>query len=139
MEYGRIPRSLNKKKTIYFVVTFPRHYPELEVQSHTLKQHTHTHTIAQYQQLDGAFTKPYVIANAKTMPPAVWWATYGKHLPHLAAVARRVLAQPVCASSAERNWSVYGAIKTAARGKCELTGDPHSTREIRQDAMKRLF
>ena len=92
MEYGRIPRSLNKKKTIYFVVTFPRHYPELEVQSHTLKQHTHTHTIAQYQQLDGAFTKPYVIANAKTMPPAVWWATYGKHLTHLAAVARRVLA-----------------------------------------------
>ena len=32
------------------------------------------------------------------------------------AVARRVLAQPVCASAAERNWSVYGAIKTTARG-----------------------
>ena len=28
----------------------------------------------------------------------------------------RVLAQPVCASAAERNWSVYGAIKTTARG-----------------------
>eukprot|EP00966_Prymnesium_polylepis_P141524 3268240-Prymnesium_polylepis.1 len=59
--------------------------------------------LAQYQQLDGVFTKPYVIANAKEMPPAVWWATYGKHLPHLTAVARRVLAQPVCASAAERN------------------------------------
>ena len=28
-----------------------------------------------------------------------------------------MLAQPVCASAAERNWSVYGAIKTAARGQ----------------------
>ena len=72
--------------------------------------------LAKYQQGDGAFTKPYVIANAKSMAPAVWWATYGKHLPHLAAVARRVLAQPVCASAAERNWSVYSAIKTSARG-----------------------
>ena len=26
-----------------------------------------------------------------------------------------MLAQPVCASAAERNWSVYGAIKTHAR------------------------
>ena len=31
--------------------------------------------LAQYQQLVGVFTKPYVIANAKEMPPAVWWAT----------------------------------------------------------------
>ena len=36
---------------------------------------------------------------------------------HISAVARRVLAQPVCASAAERNWSVYGAIKTTARGQ----------------------
>ena len=72
--------------------------------------------LAAYQQGDGAFTKPYVIASAKTMAPAVWWSTYGKHLPRLAAVARRVLAQPVCASAAERNWSIYGAIKTTARG-----------------------
>ena len=26
-----------------------------------------------------------------------------------------MLAQPVCASAAERNWSIYGAIKTKAR------------------------
>ena len=36
-------------------------------------------------------------------------------MPHLAAVACSVLAQPVCASAAERNWSVYGAIKTDKR------------------------
>ena len=41
---------------------------------------------------------------------AQWWATYGKHVPLLASVARLVLAQP-CASAAERNWSVYGKIK----------------------------
>ena len=32
-------------------------------------------------------------------------------IPLIAAVARRVLTQPVCASAAERNWSVYGKIK----------------------------
>ena len=44
--------------------------------------------------------------------------TYSTSPPqHISAVARRVLAQPVCASAAERNWSVYGAIKTTARGQ----------------------
>ena len=42
---------------------------------------------------------------------------YGKHLPLLSSVARRVLAQPVCASAAERNWSVYGQVKTRERGR----------------------
>ena len=42
---------------------------------------------------------------------------YCKHRPHLSSVARRVLAQPICASAAERNWSVYGAIKTSARSR----------------------
>ena len=32
-------------------------------------------------------------------------------MPLLASVALRVLAQPVCSSAAERNWSVYGQIK----------------------------
>ena len=59
----------------------------------------------------------------------------GKHPPHLSSVARpcarRVLAQkPVCASAAERNWSVYGmikqVIKTSARGPVAW-GTPLST------------
>ena len=69
-----------------------------------------------YQEREGIFTKPYVIATAKTMAPAAWWGQYGKHLPILSSIASRVLAQTVCASAAERNWSVYGAIKTSARG-----------------------
>ena len=44
-------------------------------------------------------------------------STYGRHLPHITSVARRVLAQPVCASAAERNWSVYGQIKSALRSR----------------------
>ena len=51
------------------------------------------------------------------MEPAKWWNTYCTHLPHLSSVARRVLAQPICASAAERNWSVYGRIKTTERIK----------------------
>ena len=56
--------------------------------------------IAQYQANEGIFTKAHVLLAAKTMPPATWWATFGKHLPFISAVARQVLAQPVCASSA---------------------------------------
>ena len=32
-------------------------------------------------------------------------------------MARRVLAQPVCASAAERNWSVYGQIQGAHKSR----------------------
>lgn len=49
------------------------------------------------------------------MTPGAWWATYGKHIPSLASVACSVLAQPVCASACERNWSIYGQIKRANR------------------------
>ena len=49
------------------------------------------------------------------------WNTYSTSPPqHISAVARRVLAcaaRLLCASAAERNWSVYGAIKTTARGQ----------------------
>ena len=72
--------------------------------------------LSQYQVNEGIFTKAHVLLAAKTMAPATWWATYGKAMPLLSAVARQVLAQPMCASSAERyerNWSVYGKIKTA--------------------------
>ena len=38
-------------------------------------------------------------------------AAHKPNIPLIAAVARRVLTQPVCASAAERNWSVYGRNK----------------------------
>ena len=66
---------------------------------------------------EDALTRGHVVASAKQMPPAMWWATFGKHMPKIASVARRVLAQPVCASAAERNWSVYGQIMTGNRAR----------------------
>ena len=80
--------------------------------------------LAQYQQATGKFSNSVVLANAKTMAPAAWWGMYGKHLPHLSSVARRVLAQSVSASAAERNWSVYGQIMTPARSRMQhVRGD----------------
>eukprot|EP00966_Prymnesium_polylepis_P224315 5188883-Prymnesium_polylepis.1 len=45
------------------------------------------------------------------MSPSKWWATYGKSLPNISAVACSVLAQAVAASVCERNWSVYGQVQ----------------------------
>ena len=73
--------------------------------------------LATYQQREGIFTKANGITNAKVMALAKWWSMYCKHLPLLSAVARSVLCQPVCALAAERNWSVYGQIKTTTRSR----------------------
>ena len=70
---------------------------------------------AVYQRREGAFSRPSVLANAKTMEPAAWWSMYGKHLPLLSSIAPKVLAQAAAASAAERNWSVYGQIQTAQK------------------------
>ena len=48
---------------------------------------------AVYQRREGAFSRPSVLANAKTMEPAAWWSMYGKHLPLLSSIAPKVLAQ----------------------------------------------
>jgi hypothetical protein len=73
--------------------------------------------LATYQGRGGVFGKAFVKANAKTMAPSMWWEQYGKGTPNLTAVACSVLAQPVCASAAERNWSIYGSIKTDKRSR----------------------
>ena len=71
--------------------------------------------LALYQQQAGPFTRPSVRVNAKTMEPSEWWALYGKHLPLLCKYATSILAQPAAASAAERNWSIYGLIKSDRR------------------------
>jgi hypothetical protein len=73
--------------------------------------------LSTYQKREGIFTKGSVLLNAKRMEPAAWWNLYGKHLPILSRVATTVLAQVVCASAAERNWSVYGQIKSINRSR----------------------
>ena len=80
--------------------------------------------LSKYRENEGVFTRGSVISNAKTMPPANWWAMYGKHLPILSGVAKTVLSQVVCASAAERNWSIYGQIKNEKRhALSHATGD----------------
>ena len=49
------------------------------------------------------------------MEPASWWDMYCKHLPLLSSYAKCILAQPAAASAAERNWSIYGVIKSDRR------------------------
>ena len=51
------------------------------------------------------------------MEPAAWWSAYGRHLPLLSAYAPRILAQPCAASAAERNWSIYGQVRSEQRSR----------------------
>ena len=74
---------------------------------------------ASYQRREDIFSRPTVLMNAKTMEPAAWWSMYGRHLPILSTIASRVLAQPAAASMAERNWSIYGQIKTANKSRMQ--------------------
>lgn len=71
--------------------------------------------LARYQAKDGIFADMSVRLNAKKLTPSLWWRTYGTNLPELRSVASRVLSQPVSSSAAERNWSVYGNIKSKGR------------------------
>eukprot|EP00965_Chrysotila_dentata_P261327 6214217-Pleurochrysis_carterae.AAC.1 len=51
------------------------------------------------------------------MAPATWWSMYGKQLPNVCGIAQIVLSQPASASAAERNWSIYGTIKSKLRNR----------------------
>ena len=70
-----------------------------------------------YKRKVGAFSKPTAAVNAKQMTPGDWWDQYGSHCPILCSMAPRVLDQPGSASCAERNWSIYGQIRAANRGR----------------------
>eukprot|EP00965_Chrysotila_dentata_P184868 6103288-Pleurochrysis_carterae.AAC.1 len=58
-------------------------------------------------------SSPRPLLSATRRPWVIPWRycscgpNYCKHLPHIARVAERVLAQPVSASAAERNWSIH--------------------------------
>jgi|TARA_B110001469_G_C9514638_1_gene256391 hypothetical protein len=97
--------------------------------------------LATYKEREGVFTRGSVLVNAKQMPPAQWWGNYGGHLPVLSRVATSVLAQVVCASAAERNWSIYGQIKTNKRSRMDhAVGDKmvycHEALHLREKLQK---
>ena len=83
-----------------------------------------------YQRREGAFSRPSVLANAKTMEPAAWWAMYGKHLPLLSSIAPKVLAQAAVGVSARRDVTARGVgvdaqvpvlLADTARATCTAT------------------
>ncbi|KAL1499294.1 hypothetical protein AB1Y20_011502 [Prymnesium parvum] len=67
---------------------------------------------ALYQQGQSPFNSSSAKYNATLMTPASWWELYGAHVPMLQGIAKRVLAQVASAFAAERNWSVYGQVKS---------------------------
>jgi hypothetical protein len=85
-----------------------------QVQAHAAKCMTQ---FATFRAREGVFTMPMVVRCAHEMPPSHWWATFGGQLPQLQAVACSVLKQPVSASACERNWSIYGQLKSYARNR----------------------
>ena len=50
--------------------------------------------LAKYQQREGKFSDAVVLATAKTMAPASWWALYGKHVPLFVEGCRMLSARP---------------------------------------------
>lgn len=73
--------------------------------------------LSQFTEGLGVFSKQKVRINAKILEPASWWNQYCKHLPRLSFVAKSVLAQVVNSSAAERNWSIYGRVKSGGRSQ----------------------
>jgi len=74
---------------------------------------------AGFRAKEANLTLPLVEECAQQMAPSRWWSTFCGHIPELQAIACSVLMQPVSASACERNWSVYGQIKSLARNRMQ--------------------
>jgi len=72
---------------------------------------------ATFHMKKGLYSRSAAQADAVTMDPIDWWATYGSETPELAEVAKKVLSQPISSSSAERNWSTYSYIHNVKRNR----------------------
>ncbi|CAN6339707.1 unnamed protein product [Urochloa humidicola] len=65
----------------------------------------------------GMYALAAVQNDATTMSAIDWWSNYGSETPNLAALALKVLSQPISSSSAERNWSTYSYIHSVKRNR----------------------
>lgn len=109
-------------RTVIQSAADPQHAAKvLTLESEQVQEHASTcmTQFASFRAKEGILTKGMVMQSARTMAPSQWWGTYCSHMPELQAVARSVLSQPVSACAAERNWSVYGQIKTPARNRMQ--------------------
>mmetsp|Transcript_25022 Transcript_25022/g.60444 ORF Transcript_25022/g.60444 Transcript_25022/m.60444 type:complete len:672 (-) Transcript_25022:220-2235(-) len=103
--------SLDKKEEAYALTTESSSVQKLTGEAML--------NLASYQGKEGMLSKECVRDQAKIMPPAKWWFQFGKGVPVISKIACSVLSQPVCASAAERNWSIYGAIKSDRRSSLQ--------------------
>jgi hypothetical protein len=69
----------------------------------------------------GIYALPSVKQDAYSMDAIDWWETYGSETPDLAAIAIKILSQPISSSSAERNWCTYEYVHSAKRNKLNAT------------------
>lgn len=65
----------------------------------------------------GMYALSSVKQDAYSMDAIDWWETYGSETPDLAAIAIKILSQPISSSSAERIWSTYEYVHSAKRNK----------------------
>ena len=93
---------------------------ELTIESNKVQERIISETmceLATYQQREGIFTKHSVMTNAKTMAPAKWWATYGKHLPHMSHLLGRRLMFSPRSRTASGGDAIRAATEPAARAE----------------------
>ena len=65
----------------------------------------------------GMYAMSAVKLHGYNMDAIYWWEAYGSETPNLAAVAVRILSQPISSSLAERIQSTYEYIHNAKRNK----------------------
>ncbi|CAI5520956.1 unnamed protein product [Closterium sp. Naga37s-1] len=75
-----------------------------------------------YINMEGSFGKPGAISAREAMKKGEmtmvqWWSWHSTEYPELAALACRVLTQPVSASPCERGWAQWEGVHTARRNR----------------------
>ncbi|XP_056685773.1 uncharacterized protein [Spinacia oleracea] len=71
----------------------------------------------EFQLKKGIYSLPQAQMDAVTMEAIDWWSMYGSQTPELAEVAKKVSAQPISSSSAERAWSTFGLVHSLKRNR----------------------
>ena len=76
-------------------------------------------SVGQLPQQGGRVHKGYGHTGGKDAATITMVGMYGSHLKELQDMARTVLMQPASACAVERNWSIYGQIKSSARNRMQ--------------------
>lgn len=107
---GCTPRE-GEEVTVEYLEYLEVIYPDVEKQIQAEKE------LKRYREGDGIFGRGLVKASANKMPSAAYWARYGTGCPVLQPLAVKALSQVSCASSCERNWSLYDFIHSKRRNR----------------------